>query len=186
MSRSLTHEMRVRFAECDPQGIVFNARYLEYFDVAMTEIWREAIGPYEQATADAGVDLVVAEAGVRYLDSLRFDDLFELRATVSRIGTTSMTTPRLRGGRPSHVAVPKDELSQPPGHVVGVPRLDVHRLPPRASERYGNVAAKPVPNDAQYRAAQGGPDGMTLHGELQSKGGPGWAVIARCGPCLRE
>lgn len=92
MSRSMTYGMRVRFAECDPQGIVFNARYLEYFDVAMTEIWREAVGPYEQATADAGVDLVVAEAGIRYLDSLRFDEVFELRATVSRIGTTSMTT----------------------------------------------------------------------------------------------
>lgn len=92
MSRAMRHEMRVRFAECDPQGIVFNARYLEYFDVAMTEIWREAVGPYEQATADAGVDLVVAEAGIRYLDSLRFDEVFELRATVARIGTTSMTT----------------------------------------------------------------------------------------------
>lgn len=92
MNRVMTHRMRVRFAECDPQGIVFNARYLEYFDVAMTEIWREAIGPYEQATADAGVDLVVAEAGVRYLDSLHFDDVFELRASVTRIGTTSMTT----------------------------------------------------------------------------------------------
>lgn len=92
MSRTHTYEMRVRFAECDPQGIVFNARYLEYFDVAMTEIWREAIGPYEQATADAGVDLVVAEAAIRYRDSLRFDDVFELRATVARIGTTSMTT----------------------------------------------------------------------------------------------
>ena len=52
MSRALVYPMRVRFAECDPQGIVFNSRYLEYFDVAMTEIWREAIGPYEQATAD--------------------------------------------------------------------------------------------------------------------------------------
>jgi acyl-CoA thioester hydrolase len=92
MSRSMTYEMRVRFAECDPQGIVFNARYLEYFDVAMTELWREAVGPYEQATAEAGIDLVVAEAGIRFLDSLRFDQVFELRATVSRIGTTAMTT----------------------------------------------------------------------------------------------
>jgi acyl-CoA thioester hydrolase len=92
MSRATIHPMRVRFAECDPQGIVFNSRYLEYFDVAMTEIWREAIGPYEQATADAGVDLVVAEAGIRYRDSLRFDDVFDLRATVRRIGTTSMIT----------------------------------------------------------------------------------------------
>ena len=92
MSATFTFPMRVRFAECDPQGIVFNSRYLEYFDVAMTEIWREAIGPYDEATAAADVELVVAEAGIRYRDSLRFDDEFELQASVSRLGTTSMTT----------------------------------------------------------------------------------------------
>ena len=91
MNRVMTHRMRVRFAECDPQGIVFNARYLEYFDVAMTEIWREAIGPYEQATADAGVDLVVAEARIRYRSSLRFDDVFEMRVAITRLGTTATT-----------------------------------------------------------------------------------------------
>ena len=90
--RAFVHPMRVRFAECDPQGIVFNSRYLEYFDVAMTEIWREAIGPYDAATHEAGVDLVVAEARVRYRDSLRFDDVFDLRATIAAIGNTSMTT----------------------------------------------------------------------------------------------
>ncbi len=39
------HELRVRYGECDPQGIVFNANYLLYFDVAFTELWREAVGP---------------------------------------------------------------------------------------------------------------------------------------------
>jgi acyl-CoA thioester hydrolase len=33
------HELRVRYAECDPQNIVFNANYLVYFDVAFTELW---------------------------------------------------------------------------------------------------------------------------------------------------
>ena len=36
--------------------------------------------------------MVVAEAGVRYLSSLRFDDEFELRTTIARLGTTSITT----------------------------------------------------------------------------------------------
>ena len=30
----LRHELRVRWAEVDPQGIVFNPNYLMYFDVA--------------------------------------------------------------------------------------------------------------------------------------------------------
>jgi acyl-CoA thioester hydrolase len=92
MARELVYPMRVRFAECDPQSIVFNSRYLEYFDVAMTELWREAVGPYEQSMGDLGVDMVVAEASLRFLAPLRFDDEFELRASIRRLGTTSMTT----------------------------------------------------------------------------------------------
>lgn len=90
--RTHIHPMRVRFAECDPQGIVFNSRYLEYFDVALTEFWRDVVGAYGEATDEAEVDLVVAEAGIRYRNSLRFDDEFELRSSVANIGTTSMTT----------------------------------------------------------------------------------------------
>ena len=41
---------------------------------------------------ELGIDLVVAEAGVRYRGSLRFDDLFVMRATIANLGTTSMTT----------------------------------------------------------------------------------------------
>ena len=40
------YALRVRYAECDPQQIVFNANYFAYFDVAMTELWRAAIGHY--------------------------------------------------------------------------------------------------------------------------------------------
>ena len=37
-----SHRLRVRYGECDAQGIVFNANYLAYVDVALTELWREA------------------------------------------------------------------------------------------------------------------------------------------------
>jgi acyl-CoA thioester hydrolase len=84
------HRLRVRYNECDPQGVVFNANYLTYFDLTMTELWRE-LGGY-QAMVDAGVDMVVAEATVRYRAALRFDDEFEIRATVGRLGDTSMRT----------------------------------------------------------------------------------------------
>jgi acyl-CoA thioester hydrolase len=94
------HRIRVRYNECDPQGIVFNGNYLTYFDVAITELWRSA-GGYETMMA-AGTDLVVAEARVRYLAPLRFDEEFEVAVTVTRLGETSMSTDfRLeRGGEP--------------------------------------------------------------------------------------
>ena len=84
--------MRVRYAECDPQGIVFNSRYLEYFDVGLTELWREALGSYDGPMEAEGVDLVVAEAGVRFRSSLRFDDHFEVHVALARLGTTATTT----------------------------------------------------------------------------------------------
>jgi acyl-CoA thioester hydrolase len=84
------HHLRVRYNECDPQGVVFNANYLTYFDLTMTELWR-VLGGY-QAMVDAGVDMVVAEARILYRSALRFDDDFEVRAEIVRLGETSMTT----------------------------------------------------------------------------------------------
>jgi len=86
------HRLRVRYSECDPQGHVFNARYLEYFDIGMTELWRETIGPYEAAMTGTGVDMVVAESTIRYFASLLFDQEFDLELTVTHMGTTSMIT----------------------------------------------------------------------------------------------
>ena len=91
-ARELTHGLRVRYAECDPQGVVFNSRYLEYFDIGLTELWREALGSYDEVMVKHGVDIVVAEATVRYGTPLRFDDVFDVRVAVARLGTTAMTT----------------------------------------------------------------------------------------------
>src|SRR2546428_5985566 len=48
------HPLRVRYAECDPQRIVFNANYFAYFDVGMTELWRAAIGSYSEMMRRGG------------------------------------------------------------------------------------------------------------------------------------
>jgi acyl-CoA thioester hydrolase len=90
VSEPFRHSLRVRYNECDPQGVVFNANYLTYFDLTMTELWRE-LGGY-QAMVDAGVDMVVAEARILYRSALRFDEEFEVRAAIARLGETSMTT----------------------------------------------------------------------------------------------
>jgi acyl-CoA thioesterase FadM len=33
VSAPLNHELRVRYGECDPQGVVFNAHYLAHLDI---------------------------------------------------------------------------------------------------------------------------------------------------------
>jgi acyl-CoA thioester hydrolase len=91
MAEPFRHRLRVRWSECDLQGVVFYPNYLAYFDHLLTELWREAVGPYGDIT-QLGIDLVVAEARVRYRVSARFDDELDVVAAISRLGTTSMTT----------------------------------------------------------------------------------------------
>ena len=92
MSEPFRHRIRVRFNECDAQGVVFYANYLMYFDVAMTELWREAFEDGYAGMIANGTDAMVAEANIRYRASARFDDELDLVATVTTIGTTSTVT----------------------------------------------------------------------------------------------
>jgi acyl-CoA thioester hydrolase len=98
------HRIRVRFNECDGQGVVFYANYLMYFDVAMTELWREAFGSGYAGMIAEGTDAMVAEATIRYRAPARFDEEVDLVATVTRLGTTSSTT-ELRAERVADGAV---------------------------------------------------------------------------------
>jgi acyl-CoA thioester hydrolase len=81
--------MRVRYAECDAQGVLFNAHYLAYIDHSITEMWRLAYGGYEQMLG-RGVDVVVAEAQLRFLEGARFDQEVDAEMLVTHLGTTSM------------------------------------------------------------------------------------------------
>ncbi|MEO6496369.1 MAG: thioesterase family protein, partial [Solirubrobacteraceae bacterium] len=83
------HTLRVRFQECDPQGVVYFARYPEYYDLTITELWREAFGSYGAMVA-SGTDMVVAEQRVRYLAPAVFDDLVDVDVSIERLGDTSM------------------------------------------------------------------------------------------------
>ncbi len=91
MPEPFRHSLRVRYAECDAQGVVFNSHYLAFVDVAITELWRAAFGSY-QAMVDRGVDVVVGDAHLRFRSPARFDDELTLEVTVSHLGTTSIVT----------------------------------------------------------------------------------------------
>lgn len=87
MSYPFRHVFRVRYAEVDPQSVVFNSRYLEYADVLVTEFFRD------RGTADLPGDLEfhVRRAEVDYLVPIRHDELIEGRLTVEHVGNSSMT-----------------------------------------------------------------------------------------------
>jgi acyl-CoA thioester hydrolase len=92
MGEPFRHPLRVRFHECDPQGIVFNANFLAYADIAITELYREAFGSWSKVMDAGAIDMVVAEANVRFFQPLKFDEEIDLVASVTNLGTTSVTT----------------------------------------------------------------------------------------------
>ncbi|MFI8849827.1 thioesterase family protein [Streptomyces sp. 891-h] len=98
MTRLFTHRLRVRYSECDQQGVVFNGHYLFYYDVALTELWREVAGGYA-SLVEGGTELVVAEARLVYRQGARFDELLDIEMPLTRLGTTSMiVAPRFKVG----------------------------------------------------------------------------------------
>jgi YbgC/YbaW family acyl-CoA thioester hydrolase len=85
------HRLRVRWAEVDMQGIVFNAHYLMYVDVGMTEYWRALALPYAEAMRALGGELYVRKATLEFAASARMDDDLDVALRCERIGHTSMT-----------------------------------------------------------------------------------------------
>lgn len=84
------HRLRVRYNECDSLLIVFNANWYVYFDVAVTEFWRDLIGGYTMLSEPYGVDTVVAENGARFRGPARMDDEIDLALRIARIGNSSL------------------------------------------------------------------------------------------------
>ncbi|HEX4734115.1 MAG TPA: thioesterase family protein [Thermoleophilaceae bacterium] len=91
MTPPFVHRLRVRYHECDAQGIVFNAHHFAFFDITLTELWREAFGSYD-AMVDSGTDVVVADAQATFHASPRFDDLLDIEMTIEKLGNSSMVT----------------------------------------------------------------------------------------------
>ena len=60
------YTFRVRYAEVDAQGIVFNAHYLTYFDCAITEYYREIKYDYYTEVKKSKKDFHVIKTILNY------------------------------------------------------------------------------------------------------------------------
>ncbi len=81
---------RVRYAEIDAQAVVFNSRYLEYFDIGITEYWRAA-GVYDRWPQRDSPEFHVARAEVDYKVPILLDEQIDICVRCSRVGRSSMT-----------------------------------------------------------------------------------------------
>lgn len=81
------HRFRVRYAELDPQSVVFNSRYLEYADILVSEYFRDR----RKVGMPADMEFHVRRAEVDFLKPIRAEEDIEGQLTVTKIGNSSMT-----------------------------------------------------------------------------------------------
>jgi acyl-CoA thioester hydrolase len=81
---SFSTDVKVRFAETDAQGIAHNSNYLVWFEVARVEYLEQHAGGY-QRLRELGMEALVLESHVRYLEPARFDDRLTVHARCAEV-----------------------------------------------------------------------------------------------------
>ena len=83
-------DFRVRWMECDAQGIVFNGAYLGYLEIAQAEYFRNlGIGIYH-IPRSGYIDFAVVKTTIEFRAPALVDEMVEAWVRVSRFGNTSM------------------------------------------------------------------------------------------------
>ena len=72
--------VRVRYAEIDGMGIVYNGNYLTYFEVGRVEFLRHYNMVYADLT-DAGYHMPLIESHIEYKKPAYYDDELEIRTS---------------------------------------------------------------------------------------------------------
>lgn len=81
---------KIRYSDCDPQGIVFNGNYARYWDDALTD-WFEEAGFGGPELGGNGADVVAARLEIDFKASATMGDVLTTSLEIERFGTTSMT-----------------------------------------------------------------------------------------------
>lgn len=82
----LTHQtqVRVRYGEVDRMGFLYHSHYVEYFDVARSEMMR-SLGMSNFEIEAQGVMLPVLKVEVNYKNPAHYDDLLTIRTTLNEL-----------------------------------------------------------------------------------------------------
>ena len=78
-------DIRVRYCECDPMGVVHHTAYPVWFEMGRTELLRGTGRTYRDME-QAGVFLAVVRMQVTYRRPARYDDLLRLETTLTDVG----------------------------------------------------------------------------------------------------
>lgn len=77
-------QVRVRYGEVDGMGFVYHSHYVEYFDVARSEMMRD-LGLSNYEIERSGVMLPVLKVEINYHNPALYDDLLTIRTTLAKM-----------------------------------------------------------------------------------------------------
>ncbi len=83
--------LRVRWAECDAQGIVYYGAYMDYLEVGQSDYFRNLGFSIYKLAEDGYFDTAVVKVTLEYKAPARVDDMLDIFMRVSHIGNTSIT-----------------------------------------------------------------------------------------------
>ncbi|MGB8643926.1 MAG: thioesterase family protein [Anaerolineae bacterium] len=91
VSTVIETQIRVRYAETDQGGIVYNANYLIWFEVARGEFFWQRGLDFGRDVEARGLFWPVTEAGLRYIAPAHYGELVTVRAWVKEIKSRQLT-----------------------------------------------------------------------------------------------
>ena len=83
-------KIRVRYKETDNMGVVHHSNYVNYYEVARTELMRSRGLSYKEMEA-RGVMLPVKEVYMNYISPAYYDDLLTVRIKIAEKPTVKLT-----------------------------------------------------------------------------------------------
>ncbi|MGB2601287.1 MAG: thioesterase family protein [Candidatus Omnitrophota bacterium] len=89
--REHTIEHRVTYKETDQMRVVYYSNYLIWFEMVRTEYFRAKGLVYKELEDNEKIFLPVTEAQCVYKAPVKYDDLIEIKATLSEIGKSRIT-----------------------------------------------------------------------------------------------
>lgn len=81
--------VRVRYGETDQMGIVYHANYVQYYEIARTELIR-GLGMSYREMEERGILLVVREVRMTYLAPAYYDEILNVRVSLRREPTATV------------------------------------------------------------------------------------------------
>lgn len=84
------HTLRVRYSEIDGQRIVFNAHYLTYMDITISEYFRNLLQEDWAEMLSGKLELALVRTEIDFKSPARLDDLLDIYCRITEMGNSSL------------------------------------------------------------------------------------------------